>query len=111
MPKNKILSTETQWWRDRIEGSIAKSRKVRGGNYVQLATIGYKATSISNENSQNKLEKYPVPENRCLVFRGFCTDFSVRCLDGAKGDLALEKPKLKQMMFSIFITIVELLPT
>ena len=26
-------------WRDRIEASVAKSRKVRGGNYVQLATV------------------------------------------------------------------------
>ena len=26
-------------WRERIVGSIAKSRKIRGGNYVQLASV------------------------------------------------------------------------
>ena len=101
MHKNKIHSTEIQWWRDRIEGSIAKSRKVRGGNYVQLATIGYRATAISNGNPQSRLEKIPVPENRCLVFRGFCTDFSEKFLDDTKRDFPLEKPKTKQMMLKM----------
>ena len=26
-------------WRERITSSIARSRKIRGGNYVQLATV------------------------------------------------------------------------
>ena len=26
-------------WRERITDSIARSRKIRGGNYVQLATV------------------------------------------------------------------------
>merc|ERR1719167_1031525 len=68
---NKSFCTEIQWWRDRIEGSIAKSRKVRGGNYVQLATIGYDTTTST---SQGNAKQLPVPENRCLVFRGFCPD-------------------------------------
>ena len=101
MPKNKSLSKETQWWRDRIEGSIAKSRKVRGGNYVQLATIGYRVTAISNGTSQNRLEKLPVPENRCLVFRGFCFDFSEKLLDGTKRDLSTPPPKIKPMMMKM----------
>ena len=101
MHKNKIHSIEIQWWRDRIEGSIAKSRKVRGGNYVQLATIGYRATAISNGNPQSRLEKIPVPENRCLVFRGFCIDFSESFLDDTKRDYPLEKPKTKQMMLKM----------
>lgn len=43
-------------WREAIEVSIAKSRKIRGGNYVQLSTID----SETNE-----------PRCRTLVFRGF----------------------------------------
>ena len=44
-----------QGWRTRIETSIAKSRKVRGGNYVQIATV-------DGEGS---------PRCRTVVFRGF----------------------------------------
>lgn len=43
-------------WREAIEVSIAKSRKIRGGNYVQLSTID----SAINE-----------PRCRTVVFRGF----------------------------------------
>ncbi len=28
-------------WREKIESSSARSRKVRGGNYVQLATVDH----------------------------------------------------------------------
>lgn len=42
-------------WRERIAASIARSRKVRGGNYVQLATVGPDGK----------------PRNRTVVFRGF----------------------------------------
>mmetsp|Transcript_8584 Transcript_8584/g.13163 ORF Transcript_8584/g.13163 Transcript_8584/m.13163 type:complete len:307 (+) Transcript_8584:82-1002(+) len=45
-----------QSWRSKIEISIAKSRKVRGGNYVQIATID----PATNE-----------PRCRTVVFRGF----------------------------------------
>lgn len=43
-------------WRSRIDASIAKSRKIRGGNYVQIATVD----SQTNE-----------PRCRTVVFRGF----------------------------------------
>ena len=42
-------------WLERIETSIAKSRKIKGGNYVQIATI--------DENGS--------PNCRTVVFRGF----------------------------------------
>ena len=42
-------------WETRIERSIAASRKIRGGNYVQLATIGADG----------------LPAVRTVVFRGF----------------------------------------
>ena len=45
-------------WRERITGSIARSRKIRGGNYVQLATV-----DASN-----------APHCRTVVFRGFAPD-------------------------------------
>lgn len=43
-------------WRDKIEISIAKSRKIRGGNYVQIATVDPKTLE---------------PRCRTVVFRGF----------------------------------------
>ena len=43
-------------WREKIEISIAKSRKVRGGNYVQIATVDPKTLE---------------PRCRTVVFRGF----------------------------------------
>ena len=39
-------------WRERITDSIARSRKIRGGNYVQLATV----------DSDN------TPRCRCLLY-------------------------------------------
>ena len=45
-------------WRERITGSIARSRKIRGGNYVQLATV----------DADN------APHCRTVVFRGFAPD-------------------------------------
>lgn len=47
---------EVTSWRSRIDVSIAKSRKIRGGNYVQIATVD----SETNE-----------PRCRTVVFRGF----------------------------------------
>eukprot|EP00594_Rhizosolenia_setigera_P010759 CAMPEP_0178958940 /NCGR_PEP_ID=MMETSP0789-20121207/11964_1 /TAXON_ID=3005 /ORGANISM="Rhizosolenia setigera, Strain CCMP 1694" /LENGTH=238 /DNA_ID=CAMNT_0020641787 /DNA_START=233 /DNA_END=949 /DNA_ORIENTATION=- len=46
-------------WRERINISIAKSRKVRGGNYVQISTV-----------DQTSME----PRVRTVVFRGFLPD-------------------------------------
>ena len=45
-------------WKENLTRSIAKSRKVRGGNYVQIATV----------DADNK------PRNRTVVFRGFVSD-------------------------------------
>ena len=45
-------------WRERITTSIARSRKIRGGNYVQLATV----------DADN------APRCRTVVFRGFAPD-------------------------------------
>ena len=45
----------SQNWLERIEKSIARSRKVRGGNYVQIATV----------------DKDGRPHCRTVVFRGF----------------------------------------
>jgi hypothetical protein len=50
-----ITSTRSSW-RSLVEVSSAKSRKIRGSNYVQLATVD----PISNE-----------PRCRTVVFRGF----------------------------------------
>jgi PPOX class probable FMN-dependent enzyme len=50
------FTTPLKPWREAIEVSIAKSRKIRGGNYVQLSTID----SETNE-----------PRCRTVVFRGF----------------------------------------
>lgn len=44
------------WWKSNIDISIAKSRKVRGGNFVQLSTVD----PTTNE-----------PRCRSVVFRGF----------------------------------------
>ena len=44
-----------QTWKENIKRSIGKSRKVRGGNYVQIATVD------ANNN----------PTNRTVVFRGW----------------------------------------
>lgn len=43
-------------WKERIDISIAKSRKIRGSNYVQISTINYETME---------------PRCRTVVFRGF----------------------------------------
>lgn len=43
-------------WKEKIDVSIAKSRKIRGGNYIQIATVD--PTSLE-------------PRCRTVVFRGF----------------------------------------
>lgn len=56
-------------WRNRIDTSIAKSRNIRGGNFVQIATVD----SETNE-----------PRCRTVVFRGFQQvedDCSIDCDD------------------------------
>mmetsp|Transcript_27646 Transcript_27646/g.50188 ORF Transcript_27646/g.50188 Transcript_27646/m.50188 type:complete len:300 (-) Transcript_27646:8-907(-) len=51
-----VSSNNETTWREKIAISAAKSRKVRGGNYVQLATVD----PTTNE-----------PRCRTVVFRGF----------------------------------------
>lgn len=43
-------------WKERIDISVAKSRKIRGSNYVQISTINYETME---------------PRCRTVVFRGF----------------------------------------
>ena len=49
-------------WRSWIEKSIKKSRRIKGGNYVQISTV---EKCIVNEEIVYK------PRNRTVVFRGF----------------------------------------
>ncbi len=53
---NRMSNNDLTFWRNRIDLSIAKSRKIRGGNYVQIATV----------DSETK-----EPRCRTVVFRGF----------------------------------------
>ena len=53
--ENESFGETDQSWRSLLEVSIAKSRKIRGSNYVQIAT--------TNENNE--------PRCRTVVFRGF----------------------------------------
>ena len=46
-------------WKERIDISIAKSRKIRGSNYVQISTVDYETME---------------PRCRTVVFRGFLKD-------------------------------------
>ena len=54
-PKGDTLDSVVEPWRSRIDRSIAKSRKIRGGNYVQIATV----------------DDQGLPACRTVVFRGF----------------------------------------
>ena len=54
---SSLSSSANVNWLQRIETSIAKSRKVRGGNYVQIATV----------------DSEGFPHCRTVVFRGFLT--------------------------------------
>ena len=52
-------STMIRNWKERIDISIAKSRKIRGSNFVQISTINYETME---------------PRCRTVVFRGFLKD-------------------------------------
>lgn len=54
------LLTNVQSWQERIGPSVGKSRKIKGGNYVQLATV---ETDPDTGNA--------IPKCRTVVFRGF----------------------------------------
>lgn len=55
-----LVSSNMDNWTERIKISIAKSRKIKGGNYVQIATIESDAVT-------GQLQ----PKCRTVVFRGF----------------------------------------
>jgi hypothetical protein len=67
------LDTNVTPWKDRINRSSAISRKVRGGNYVQIATV----------SSDGK------PRNRTVVFRGFLDPFAGNKEGRAGGEEAM----------------------
>ncbi|GMI29197.1 hypothetical protein TrCOL_g13646 [Triparma columacea] len=52
------LASTASPWRQTIAKSIKKSRKIRGGNYVQLATVDKQGDEL-------------IPRVRTVVFRGF----------------------------------------
>jgi hypothetical protein len=54
--KNKVGDNDVINWKARIDISIAKSRKIRGSNYVQISTVDH--TTME-------------PRCRTVVFRGF----------------------------------------
>lgn len=53
---NSNGNPDMKTWKERIDISIAKSRKIRGSNYVQISTIDYETME---------------PRCRTVVFRGF----------------------------------------
>ncbi|KAK1748196.1 pyridoxamine 5'-phosphate oxidase family protein [Skeletonema marinoi] len=64
-------------WKERIDISIAKSRKVRGSNYVQISTIDYETME---------------PRCRTVVFRGFMKDLPFGAVEEVLlGDSAQEE--------------------
>ncbi len=76
-PENstKMSNDTISSWREKIEISIAKSRKIRGGNYVQIATV-----------DRTTLE----PRCRTVVFRGFLkSEATAEGQDGGKVPVAL----------------------
>jgi len=55
-----VVGSNMDNWTERIKISIAKSRKIKGGNYVQIATI-------ESDTVTGQLQ----PKCRTVVFRGF----------------------------------------
>jgi len=80
VPSNpdESLSCVLECWTERIKRSIAKSRKIKGGNYVQLATVesdssvpGSESGSGSGSGEETTIGCLPRPKCRTVVFRGF----------------------------------------
>lgn len=67
-------------WRERINGSIARSRKIRGGNYVQIATVDPETCE---------------PRCRTVVFRGFLSPRPKE--DGSAADKGEESCVMKMI--------------
>ena len=57
-------------WKERIDASIARSRKIRGSNYVQISTV-----------DRERME----PRCRTVVFRGFLRGVPDCAVDGVMG--------------------------
>jgi pyridoxamine 5'-phosphate oxidase len=65
VPSSSSSSSSSSSWRHLLEISIAKTRKIRGSNYVQLATV---------DNTNKNPHPFPEPRVRTVVFRGFLKD-------------------------------------
>ena len=59
------------YWKENIDISIARSRKIRGSNYVQISTIDLRCME---------------PRCRTVVFRGFLKDVPLGAITHALGD-------------------------
>lgn len=68
-----------QPWRERIVGSIARSRKIRGGNYVQLATV----------------DAGGAPRVRTVVFRGFSDAGDLKIITDARSSKVAESARVE----------------
>ena len=65
-------------WRERITDSIARSRKIRGGNYVQLATVDS-----------------DTPRCRTVVFRGFAPDGRLKIITDKRSAKVTESRRVE----------------
>lgn len=73
---SNICNDPSTGWQDRIQDSIARCRKIRGSNYVQLATVD----PITLE-----------PRCRTIVFRGFYSDTdSMKMITDQRSNKVLE---------------------
>ena len=77
-------------WKDRLEVSITCSRKIKGGNYVQIATI----------------DKNGLPNCRTVVFRGLMTSSSIYYQNSMKMITDSRSEKVNQIQFSPFAELV-----
>ena len=77
---NNSNNSDMKTWKERIDISIAKSRKIRGSNYVQISTIDYETME---------------PRCRTVVFRGFMKDLPFGAVEevllgGKKGEESMQ---------------------
>lgn len=79
--ENESFGETNQSWRSLLEVSMAKTRKIRGSNYVQIATI--------NKNNE--------PRCRTVVFRGFINNLPENHPMTLNGGYCDEKPCVMKM--------------
>ena len=73
-----MQTADVPTWKNWIEKSIKKSRKIRGGNYVQISTV---------EKCNHDGKEVWKPRNRTVVFRGFTNSVSNNDVaDSARND-------------------------